>query len=199
VETIQAGIQAGLNCFGENYAEQAMEKILSLKDQKMLEWHMIGHVQSRKAEIVCEYFDMVHSVDRMKIARHLSRFAHKMGKMMPVLCEVNLSGEESKYGWRADDEKVWPHLAESFNEISQLPQLEIRGLMTMPPFFDDAERTRPIYIKLRRLQDFLRTQLPGVAWDELSGGTSFDYEVAIEEGATIVRIGTDIFGARPTA
>jgi uncharacterized pyridoxal phosphate-containing UPF0001 family protein len=179
LETVRAGIQAGLRVFGENYPEQAVEKIEALKS------------------IVCRYFDMVHSLDRIKIARYLDRYCGELGKKMPVLIEVNLSGEESKSGWAAWDESRWPELVEPFRQIGTFPNIEVGGLMSMPPLFGDPEKTRPIYKRLRRLQDFLREELPEMRWDELSIGTSFDYEVAIEEGATMVRIGTALFGPRP--
>ena len=199
VETIRAGIDAGIRCFGENYAEQAAEKITQGVADQHIEWHMIGHIQSRKTETVCQYFDMVHSVDRMKIARYLDRYARQLDKVMPVLLEVNLSGEESKYGWEASDEGRWEKLVQEFKKIAGYSNIEIRGLMSMPPLFEDPESTRPIYKRLRLFQEFLRQHLPGISWDELSIGTSFDYEVAIEEGATMVRIGKAIFGPRPKA
>lgn len=197
LETIEAGVKAGLRCFGENYPEQAAEKISALKVDETIEWHMIGHVQSRKSETVCHYFDMVHSVDRIKIARYLDRFSRERSHPMPVLLEVNLSGEESKYGWGTSEESCWANLIPEFQEIAALPNIDVRGLMSMPPLFDDPERTRPIYQRLKRLQQFLREAVPSASWRELSIGTSFDFEVAVEEGATMVRIGTEIFGERP--
>ena len=196
LETIKAAINAGLRCFGENYPEQAAEKIVGLKTDQDIEWHMIGHIQSRKANTVCEYFNVVHSLDRMKIARYLNRYSGEVKRRLQVLIEVNVSGEESKYGWQATDEAIWIELVPQFQQITELPNLEIRGLMSMPPLFENAELTRPIYRKLRKLQQFLRDRIPEAAWDELSIGTSFDFEVAIEEGATMVRIGTEIFGTR---
>lgn len=197
LETVQAGIEAGLTCFGENYPEQAIEKIEALKGNPTIQWHMIGHIQSRKAELVSRYFDMVHSLDRLKVARLLDRYCGELERRMPVLLEVNLSGEESKSGWAAWDEDRWDELIEPFTQMAELPNLSIKGLMSMPPLFSDAEATRPLYQRLRRLRSFLRMQFPGVEWNELSIGTSFDYPVAIEEGATMVRIGTELFGPRP--
>jgi PLP dependent protein len=197
LEVIQAGIEAGLRVFGENYPEQAAEKITALETDFDLTWHMIGHIQSRKTNTVCEYFDCVHSVDRMKIAKYLDRYCQENDRVMPILIEVNLSGEESKFGWKAWDENRWSDLLPHFEKIAQFPNLEIRGLMSMPPFFDDSELTRPYYQHLRRLQGFLREQLSDISWGELSIGTSFDYEVAVEEGATMVRLGTTLFGPRP--
>lgn len=195
--TLQAGIEAGLRCFGENYPEQAAKKIAALQTTKDIEWHMIGHIQSRKTDTVCQYFDMVHSVDRMKIARYLDRYARKASRSMSVLIEVNLSGEESKYGWEASDESRWQELVTDFKEIAALPNIDVLGLMSMPPLFDDPERTRPIYQRLNRLQQFLKAEIPEAEWRELSIGTSFDFTVAVEEGATMVRIGTEIFDQRP--
>ena len=198
LETIKAGIEAGLRDFGENYPEQAVEKINALTKDVEITWHMIGHIQSRKTSTVCTYFDWVHSVDRMKIARYLERYSREADCNMPVLIEVNLSGEESKFGWKAWDEDAWSELVPQFGKISEMANIEINGLMTMPPFFDDPELTRPYYRRLRRLQGFLKNKLPDVCWESLSIGTSFDYEVAIEEGATMVRLGTSIFGPRPS-
>lgn len=195
-DVIVAGVKAGIRCFGENYPERAAEKIKLLDIDENLEWHMIGHIQSRKAETVCEYFDMVHSIDRMKIARYLDRYAKEHEQAIPVLLEVNLSGEKSKYGWNASEEGNWRNLIPEFEEVLSLRNLQVKGLMTMPPLYDNPEQTRPIYKKLGRLQKFLRNQLSESAWDELSIGTSFDYLVAVEEGATMVRIGTEIFGPR---
>lgn len=197
LETVQAGIKAGLTCFGENYPEQAIEKIEALSENPNIQWHMIGHIQSRKTKLVCQYFDMVHSLDRLKVARLLDRYCGELNRQMPVLLEVNLSGEESKSGWAAWDEDRWDELVGPFTQIAALSHLSIKGLMSMPPFFSDAEATRPLYQRLRRLQSFLGKELPKVEWYELSIGTSFDYPVAIEEGATMVRIGTELFGPRP--
>lgn len=198
LETIRAGIAAGLRAFGENYPEQAAEKISALRTEHNLTWHMIGHIQSRKTSTVCEFFDWVHSVDRMKIARYLDRYSREADRVMPVLIEVNLSGEESKHGWPAWDEESWPKLVPQFAEIAQFSHIKVRGLMTMPPLFEDEELTRPYYQRLRRLQTYLQKALPEMNWKDLSIGTSFDYEVAIEEGATMVRLGTTLFGSRPT-
>ena len=194
---VQAGVEVGLTCFGENYPEQAIEKIETLKDTADIQWHMIGHIQSRKTELVCRYFDMVHSLDRLKIARLMDRYCGELNRQMPVLLEVNLSGEESKSGWDAWNEDRWGLLLEPFAQIAEMNHLNVRGLMSMPPLSQDPESTRPIYQRMRRFQSFLKSELPNMMWDELSIGTSFDYPVAIEEGATMVRIGTELFGPRP--
>lgn len=198
LETVRAGVEAGLTCFGENYPKQAVQKIEALRGKPEIQWHMIGHIQSRKAELVCQYFDMVQSLDRLKVARLLDRYCGALNRKMPVLLEVNLSGEESKGGWAAWDEDKWDQLLEPFTQITALPNLRIKGLMSMPPLFNDPESTRPLYQRLRRLQSLLKDQVPAAAWDELSIGTSFDYPVAIEEGATMIRVGTELFGPRPT-
>lgn len=197
LEVVQSAYAAGMLCFGENYPEQAIDKILAMKAQPEIEWHMIGHIQSRKAALVSRHFDKVHSVDRLKIARYLNRYCGELNKVMPILIEVNLSGEESKTGFPAWHEDQWPELTIALDEIVELPNVNVRGLMTMPPFFDDPEQSRPIYRELRRLQHFLVDRFPNASWDELSIGTSFDYEIAVEEGATLVRIGTELFGPRP--
>lgn len=197
LEVVQSAYAAGLRCFGENYPEQAVEKIMAMAAYPEIEWHMIGSTQSRKAELVSRYFNKVHSVDRLKIARYLNRYCGELDKVMPILIEVNLSGEESKAGFPAWHEDQWTELTIALDEIVDLPNLNVRGLMTMPPLYNDPELSRPIYRKLKRLQQSLKEQFPDTCWDELSIGTSFDYEVAVEEGATIVRIGTELFGPRP--
>ncbi len=197
LEVVQSAYAVGMFYFGENYPEQAVDKILAMEGQPQIEWHMIGHIQSRKAELVSRYFDKVHSVDRLKIARYLNRYCGDLVKVMPILIEVNLSGEESKAGFPAWHEDQWTELTIALNEIVELPHVNVRGLMTMPPLFNDPEQSRPIYRKLHRLQQFLSERFPDTCWDELSIGTSFDYEVAVEEGATLVRIGTELFGPRP--
>lgn len=186
---------AGARCLGENYVEEALPKIEALSGQA-IEWRMIGHLQSRKARQAAEWFDGVDTVDSLKLARRLNRFCAELGKRLPVLVEFNVSGEESKFGWPAWQEASWPALAEQLAPLSELENLQIRGLMSMPPYFDQPERVRPYFQRLRRLQAYLAGQFPQVAWDELSMGMSGDFEVAIEEGATMVRVGTAIMGPR---
>jgi len=196
VPVIQAAVQAGASILGENYAEEALDKILALQPDFLVEWHMIGHVQSRKAALVAQNFDMLHSLDSIKLASRLARFLAEQDRAMPVLLEVNVSGEESKSGWPAWDETRWPDLLPEFEKILALPRLEVCGLMTMPPYFDDPERTRPFFHRLRNLRDFLQKDLPQADWRELSMGTSVDFLAAIQEGATYVRIGQAILGER---
>lgn len=196
VQVIQAAIQAGVRVFGENYAEEAVEKIAAL-GEVAVEWHMIGHIQSRKAPLVARHFDMVHSLDSVKLAARLERFCAETGRNLPVLVEVNVSGEASKFGFPAWDETTWPDLAATLAELEQFPHLQVRGLMTMPPYFEDAEQARPYFRRLWRLREFLTGRLPQFSWQELSMGTSADFIVAVEEGATLVRIGQAILGPRP--
>jgi pyridoxal phosphate enzyme (YggS family) len=195
LEVLQASISAGITCFGENYVEEAVEKIAALHGTGV-EWHMIGHVQSRKAEAVAAHFDMLHSLDSLKLANRLDRFCGELGRRLPVLLEFNVSGEESKSGFPAWEQERWADLASEIEPILALPHLQVRGLMSMPPFFDDPERTRPYFQRLRRLQEFLAKRYPGPQWQELSMGTSVDFLAAVQEGATFVRIGQAILGPR---
>jgi len=196
VEVAQAAIEAGAKILGENYAEEGVTKIQSLSSFSAVEWHMIGHVQSRKAQLVAEHFNFLHSLDSIKLAKRLDRFCGEAKRKLPVLLEFNVGGEESKGGWDAFDETRWNELIVELNEILTLPNLQVRGLMAMPPLGDDAEFSRPFFVKVKRLQEFLGKQFPQVDFSELSMGTSSDYEVAVEEGATFVRVGTAIVGER---
>lgn len=196
LSVVQAAIQAGVTILGENYPEEAAAKIQSLPGAAVA-WHMIGHVQSRKADLVANHFAMLHSLDSLKLANRLERFCMQMGRKLPVLLEFNVGGEESKFGWDAGDEAQWQACLPDIEAILALPHLEVRGLMSMPPLAEDPEASRPYFRLLRRLRDFLARHFPAVSWDELSMGTSADYTVAIQEGATLVRIGTAIVGPRP--
>jgi pyridoxal phosphate enzyme (YggS family) len=196
LSTIQAALEAGITRLGENYAEEAVEKMQRLAAAGV-EWHMIGHVQSRKAALVARHFAMLHSLDSVKLARRLNDFCQQEKRLLPVLLEFNVSGEASKFGFPAWEEAHWPDLLADLEAILALPSLQIRGLMTMPPYFEDPERARPYFRRLRHLQDFLRQRLPQGRWDELSMGTSADFLAAIEEGATWVRVGQAILGPRP--
>ncbi len=198
LEVVRAALKAGVRILGENYAEEAVEKINSLKDEFVVEWHMIGHVQSRKAALVAAHFDLLHSLDSLKLARRLDAFCAQAGRVLPAMLEFNVGGEESKFGFPAWDEKAWPSLLPEVEAILQLSHLRLRGLMTMPPLFDQPEQSRPYFQRLRRLQEFLAQRFPQADWSELSMGTSLDYETAIQEGATFVRIGTAIVGSRPS-
>ena len=195
-EVIQAAIEAGARILGENYADEAAEKISALKTQSAVEWHMIGHVQSRKASLVVRYFSLVHSLDSLRLAQRLNRCAVELGRTLPVLLEFNVSGEKSKHGWEAADDSMWPDLLPEVNALAILPNLKLVGLMTMPPLSTDPEAARIHFRQLRRLRDFLAKRVPQVEWSELSMGTSADFAVAVEEGATLVRIGQAILGPR---
>lgn len=197
LEVVKMAIEAGATILGENYAEDAVVKIVALQESAV-EWHMIGHVQSRKADLVAGHFSMIHSLDSVKLGRQLDRFSGEAGRIMPALLEVNVSGEESKYGFPAWEEHRWSDLGSSIEQLMVLPNLRLCGLMTMPPYFKNPEQTRPFFQCVRRLQDHLMKYYPQSGWTELSMGTSSDYLVAIEEGATYVRIGQAILGSRST-
>jgi hypothetical protein len=195
LQAVRVALELGLRDLGENRVEEALPKIEALGPQASIRWHMIGHLQSRKASKVPGQFVMVHSVDREKIARRLDRFAGERGLTLPVLLECNVSGEATKYGWPAWEEARWPELVPIFASILQLPNLKVEGLMTMAPWVDDERILRQVFGRLRALGEYLEEKLPG-HWKELSMGMSDDYPIAVEEGATMLRIGRAIFGAR---
>lgn len=197
VEIVKAAMEAGAQILGENYAEEAVDKIAALGPQSGVEWHMIGHVQGRKAHLVAQHFALVHSLDSLRLAERLNRSAAEAGRNLPVLLEFNVSGEKSKHGWMAADEDQWSDSLADVNAIAALTNLKIRGLMTMPPLSTDPEAARRYFQHLRHLRDFLAGQVPGADWPELSMGTSADFAVAVEEGATLVRVGQAILGPRP--
>ena len=196
LEVVQAAIEAGVRILGENYPEEGVTKIQSLAGQSGVEWHMIGHVQSRKARLVADHFALLHSLDSLKLAQRLDRFAAERDHVLPVLLEFNVGGEESKTGWDASVELDWETLFPDVSAILGLPNLRLNGLMTMPPLETDVEGSRRFFRHLRQLRDRLASQFPRANWRELSMGTSADYTVAVEEGATLVRVGTAIVGAR---
>ena len=198
LEIVRAAIEAGVKILGENYPEEGVMKIQSLREFSAVEWHMIGHVQSRKAQLVPGNYNLLHSLDSLKLAKRLDRFCAETGSTLPFLFEFNVGGEESKSGWLAGDETLWPSLLDEIGSVLALPNLQARGLMTMPPLGSTAERfaSRPYFQRLRRLQEYLAAQFPQAIFSELSMGTSGDYETAVQEGATMVRIGTAIVGAR---
>ncbi len=197
IEVVEAAIEAGAKILGENYPEEAVEKITKLKSQSGVEWHIIGHVQSRKARLVAEHFALFQSLDSLKLAERVDHFAAEFNRVLPVLLEFNVGDEESKSGWLASDEARWTDLLSDVNAVASLTHLQVRGLMTMPPLFTDPEAARPYFQRLQRLRDFLAAHVPQAEWSELSMGTSADYTVAVEEGATLVRVGQAILGQRP--
>lgn len=196
-EVIRAVVAAGALTLGENYPEETLLKIQALGQMPGVQWHMIGHLQSRKAGIVAEHFNLLQSLDSLHLAEKLDRQLAAKNRVLPVLLEVNVSGEESKFGWPAWDEGNWESLFQDFETILALPHLSVRGLMTMPPLYDNPEQTRPFFARLRRLSVFLSARYGAQYFSSLSMGTSADYSAAVQEGATIVRIGTAIVGPRP--
>ena len=194
-ERIREAYEAGQHLFGENRVQEFAAKAGELGDLLTAEWHMIGHLQSNKAAKTAELFRAVDSVDSLKLAEKLDAAAAALGKKLEVLIEINVGGEEAKSGAALDSPELEELLA-----AHRLEALVFRGLMTVPPFTDDPEEARPYFRKLRELRDAIAARkLPGVAMDELSMGMSHDFEVAIEEGSTCVRVGTAIFGARSKA
>jgi hypothetical protein len=194
-EAVVAACHAGLRLFGENRVEeagpkaQAVARLLAPRVGPI--WHMIGHLQSRKAIEVLPWAAMVHSVDSVRLAERLSRFSLQAGTELAVLLEVNVSGEASKYGLAPQE------LPLAVEAIVTLPGLRLQGLMTMAPITENPESVRPVFARLHALKDDMTRRYPAVSWRHLSMGMSDDFEVAIEEGATLVRIGRAIFGERP--
>jgi pyridoxal phosphate enzyme (YggS family) len=192
-ERIREAYAAGLRLFGENRVQEFAGKAGALADLAGAEWHMIGHLQTNKAAKAAELFSAVDSVDSVKLAEKLDAAARKLGKKLPVLIEINVGGEAAKSGVAPDSRE----LEELLLAAPQFEALEFRGLMTVPPFADDPEGSRLFFRRLRKLQDAIGARkLPGIRMDELSMGMSHDFEVAIEEGSTCVRVGTAIFGER---
>ncbi|HMV50645.1 MAG TPA: YggS family pyridoxal phosphate-dependent enzyme [Blastocatellia bacterium] len=191
---IRQAIEAGVRVLGENRVQEAATKIPELEDlaaRHNVAWHLIGHLQSNKARRAVELFSVVQSVDSFKLAARLDGIAGELGKRLPVFLEINLGGEDSKAG--VSPNEVLP-LCE---QVSKLAHLELKGLMAVPPFLDDPEQVRPFFRRLRHLRDeALQSGIVGESFRELSMGMSNDFEVAIEEGATLVRVGTALFGSR---
>jgi pyridoxal phosphate enzyme (YggS family) len=186
VARIMEAIEAGVSILGENYVQEAQKKIEEIG--RPVSWHFIGHLQTNKAKYAIRLFDMIHSLDSVPLAEELNRRAEQADRVMGVMIEVNLSKEATKFG---TDEEVVVNLAK---RIQNLNHLSLEGLMTMPPYFDSPELSRPYYIALRELKEKMVKE--GVPMKDLSMGMSNDFEIAIEEGATYVRVGTAIFGAR---
>ncbi len=187
---VRQAIQAGVTILGENYIQEARTKFNDLATYPV-SWHFIGHLQSNKAKYAVRLFDLIHSVDTLKLARELDKQSRKINKIQEILIQVNISKEASKSGVNAKD------TLSLLKDISRLENLSVKGLMTMPPYFNAPEKVRPYFTALRNLRDRLDQQgLLNVGLDELSMGMTGDFEVAIQEGATLVRIGTAIFGDR---
>jgi PLP dependent protein len=195
-DRVAEAARAGLRDFGENRVEEAAPKIQAAPDLD-LRWHMIGHIQSRKAlDVVQAGFALVHSVDTVKLAERLSRLAAQAGRVQPILLECNVSGEASKEGFAAHAQAEWAARLPEFAAVLALPGVRVQGLMMMAPLGSDPEAARPFFCRLRELRDYLRINLPAGDWRDLSMGMTDDFEPAIAEGATIVRIGRAIFGER---
>ena len=188
---IKEAYQAGIRVFGENRVQEFAAKAPRLGDLPWAEWHLIGHLQSNKSSQAAQLFGAVDSVDSLRLVRRLDAAAGELGRKLAVLIEINIGGEDSKYGMRPDS----PELGDLLKTSSELKHIEIQGLMAIPPFTEDAEGARPYFRQLRRLRDEL-AKSSGLRLKTLSMGMSHDFEVAIEEGSTCVRIGTAIFGER---
>jgi len=186
VARIKEAIEAGVSILGENYVKEAQKKIETIG--RLVSWHFIGHLQSNKARYAVRLFDVVHSLDSIPLAEELNRRVGQGDRVIKVMIEVNLSKEATKFG--TDEER----LLDLAKRIQTLNRLSLEGLMTMPPYFDAPEMSRPYYGALRELKDRLTGE--GIPMRELSMGMSSDFEIAIEEGATYVRVGTAIFGPR---
>jgi PLP dependent protein len=187
---VRQAIEAGATILGENYVQEARTKFNDLATYPV-SWHFIGHLQSNKAKYAVRLFDLIHSVDTLKLARELDKQSHKINKIQKVLIQVNISEEASKSGVNVKD------TYNLLKDISLLENLSVKGLMTMPPYFNAPEKVRPYFAALRGLRDRLEQKgLLNMSLSELSMGMTGDFEVAIQEGATLVRIGTAIFGKR---
>lgn len=188
-DAIERAAREGLRLFGENRVQELKAKVEQCSSS--LSWHMIGHLQSNKAREAVALSEMIESVDSFSLAREIDKWSEKMSKIMPVLLEVNVAGENSKFGYRPEK------LVEEIQELSGLKRISIAGLMTIAPWTNDPEKVRPVFRKLKELkkqcEDLQQKELP-----HLSMGMSGDFEVAIEEGSTLIRIGTALFGPRPT-
>ena len=186
-EVIKTAVEAGLLFFGENKVQEAKAKIPLCPGRAR--WHFIGHLQSNKCRDAVELFEMIESVDSLAIAQEISKRAEQAAKTMPVLLEVNVAGEASKFGYKPE------RLLAELKDLNKLPRLEIQGLMAVPPWSPTPESSRPHFQRLRELKAQAETEL-GAPLPHLSMGMSGDFEVAIEEGATIIRVGTALFGDR---
>lgn len=191
VDRIREAIEAGHHVFGENRVQEAQAKVQAL--DRTVQWHLIGHLQRNKVRSVCDLFSLIHSVDSLPLAQDIDRRAAQQGMVMPILIQVNIGDETTKSG-------VPPTGAFALvREAAALRHVTIQGLMSLPPPVEHPEDARPFFVQLRALAGQIdRAQIPGISMVELSMGMSHDFEVAIEEGATMVRVGTAIFGQRPT-
>jgi pyridoxal phosphate enzyme (YggS family) len=188
---VRAAIAAGVTIVGENYLQETRQKLGQI-GRSGVEWHLIGPLQRNKVRYVFDLFDMMHSLDRLELAEEINRRAERLGRRLPALLEVNVGEEASKSGWTP------AALHKDINQLAGLPNIEVRGLMTIPPPTPHPSEARPFFRAVRELRDRLAQEgYDGMSFDELSMGMTADYDVAIEEGATLVRVGTAIFGPRP--
>jgi pyridoxal phosphate enzyme (YggS family) len=194
IDRVKEAVIAGITILGENRVQEAKEKISNFKFQisnLKVEWHMVGHLQTNKAKTAIRLFDLIHSVDSLRLAEEIDRESRKAGKVQDVLVEVNLGGEETKHGVSKEG------TISLLKELSKLKNISVKGLMTMPPFSEDPEKVRPYFRRLREIRDNINElRVTSYELRDLSMGMSNDFEVAIEEGATMVRIGTALFGER---
>jgi hypothetical protein len=196
LEVVRLAIESGATELGENYPEEGLLKIQELKNDR-INWHMIGHIQSRKAGMVAGSYAMVHSLDSLKLAVKLDQACQLAACSMPVLLEFNVSGEANKFGFPGENAQQLSASLPIIERILDLPNLKVRGLMTMPPFSENPEASRPYFINLRHLADELHQRFPLTPWQDLSMGTSVDFLTAVQEGAKFVRVGQAILGPRP--
>ncbi len=193
-ERIRQASAAGARVFGENRVQEFAEKFPRPEDRGIAEWHLIGHLQTNKARKAVEIFDAIDSLDSLRLAEKLNHAAGEAGKILPVLIEINAGGEESKSGLPMDS----PELDTLLRGMQKLEHLQVQGLMAVPPYVENPEAVRPYFRLVRDLRDSIAARkLPRIQMDVLSLGMSHDFEVAIEEGSTCVRVGTAIFGKRP--
>ncbi len=193
-DRLRAAYAAGCRVFGENKVQEAQRKWQAMSDLPDLRWSIIGHLQTNKAKVVAEFAAEFQALDSLRVAEALDRRLQALGRRMDVLVQVNTSDEQSKFGLPPDEVKAFAE------QLSVFSSLHVRGLMTLAMQSEDAEQVRPCFVRLRELRDRLRQSVPdGIVMDELSMGMSGDFELAVEEGSTIVRVGQAIFGVRPTS
>lgn len=188
-------LDLGIRDIGESYLNEAMFKIDLLEDYD-INWHMIGNIQRGKELRIAQNFQVVHSVSSLETARELNRGAESAGKILPVYLELNVSGESTKHGWPAQKESSWDQLLADTGEVLKMGHLQVLGLMTMAPYSDNPEDARPYFSRMREIKDFINNSIPEAAIVGLSMGMSGDFEVAVEEGATVLRIGSALVGPR---
>lgn len=195
-DVIRALYEGGIRSFGENYPDETLTKQTVFEElHPGIELSMIGHLQSRKSDLVCKLFDSYHALNRLNMASRLNKTLIEMGKKLPVMIEINIGSEPGKHGWTVDTENDRQAYFADLAEILKLSNLEVYGLMSLPPYFENPELTRPYFMKLRELRGETEKTM-GIELPHLSMGTSIDFEVAIEEGATWVRVGTALTGPR---